>query len=152
MSQSSSEHFMGLKQFFFKSLGRWESHRTYMYPNGKCTYSTTLFNWDYDEDKGFYVVQWNNEELKSTGMMGIKLKDDFKLERSNGYFTSAPTISHIQTCSDVHLRTLTSYDGCTYDEEINFVSDDRRIRRTIGTKDDTQKVILIGTYVERKLD
>lgn len=152
MSQLSSEHFMGLKQFFFKSLGKWESHRTYMYPNGKCTYSTTLFNWSQDKETGLFVVSWKNEELKSEGTMGIELINDFKLARTNGYFTSAPTISHIQTCSDVHLRTLTSYDGATYDEEINFVSDDRRIRRTIGTKDSTQDVILIGTYVERKLD
>jgi len=152
MSQLSEEGLMSLRQFFMRSLGRWESHRTYMYPNGKCTYSQTMFNWDYNEEKGIFLVQWNNETLNSTGMMGIRIASDFILERSQGYFTDKPTQSHIQTSSRDHLRTLTSYGGGTYDEEINFVSDDRRIRRTIGTKDTTQAVILIGTYVERKLD
>jgi len=152
MSQLYSEEHMSLRQFFGRSLGKWESHRNYMYGNGNCTNSITIFDWTYNKDKGFYVVSWDNEAMKSDGSMGIRIASDFTLERSNGYFTVDPTTSSVITCSRDHLRTKTSYGGATYDEEINFANDSRRIRRTIATKDSTQQVFLIGTYVEKKLD
>jgi len=150
ISQLFNKENMSLKQFFSRSLGQWESHRNYMYANGKCTNSITIFDWQYDK-KGFYVVHWDNQTLQSTGTMHIKIVSDFKLERSNGYFTNKPTESLVQVSSKDHLRTLTSYAGCTYDEEIHYIGSDRRIRRTIGKKDKTDDVLLIGTYVERKL-
>ena len=142
---------MSLKQFFTRAVGQWESHRTYMYKNGKCTYSTTLFEWRYDAINNLYLVDWNNIVLNSTGTMSINIVSDFKLLRSNGYFTNQPTESTVMLSSKNYLKTLTSYGGCTYDEEITFINDNRRIRRTTATKDNTKDVILIGTYVERRV-
>ena len=147
------EKIMSTKNFFMQSLGEWESHRTYMYANGKVISSVTKFLWERGDDtNSLFVVGWNNEIQKSTGQMCIKIANDFTLERSIGYFSKSPTVSQILTCSKDCLHTLTTYGGATYDEKIEFVTRDLRIRRTIGYKEgEPEKVILIGTYVEKRI-
>lgn len=139
------------KQFFNRTLGRWESHRTYLYAkSGKVINSITIFEWTRDKD-GIYTVNWDNQAMKADGSMSIRIASDFVLERSRGYFTDDVTESRIQTCSRDNLRTLTCYGGKSYDEKIDFLSDDLRLRRTIATDDKTGEVFLVGNYVEKRL-
>ena len=138
------------KAFFRKTLGKWESHRTYMYKNGKTTYSVTEFDWK--EEEGGYTVNWVNEILKSSGSMHLKIANDFELHRSIGYFSKEATVSRIIAADNKTLHTITTYGGHTYDEKIEFVTDDLRIRRTIAYKEGKpDEVFLIGNYVERRL-
>lgn len=140
-----------LNDFFIKSLGTWESHRTYMYSNGKCNYSTTVFNWNYKKEEEMFLVNWENELLNSKGTMGIKVISNNLIHRTNGYFTKNPTESSVKKINEECLRTITSYGGNTYDEKIIFINKDRRIRRTIGTSNIDSTVMLIGTYVEKRI-
>ena len=151
MSTYKDENNVMAKQFFNRTLGHWESHRTYLYAkSGKVINSVTLFVWSRNED-GIYRVTWDNEVQNSIGNMNIRIASDFILERSCGYFTDDVTQSRIQTVSRDSLHTITSYGGRTYDEKIDYVSDDLRLRRTIATIDASGDVFLIGSYVERRV-
>ena len=141
------------KAFFRKTLGEWESHRTYLYAKtGKCSYSVTNFHWVADDEHDGFTVSWTNETLKSSGEMFIKIVNDFELHRSIGYFTKEATVSRVIASSKDTLHTITTCGGSTYDERIEFVTNDLRIRRTIAYKEGKpDEVFLIGNYVERKL-
>lgn len=151
MDQTISQSFNGMTTAFFKkTLGQWESHRTYMYASGKVTTSVTEFDWC--EEQGGYTVNWINETLKSSGSMHIKIPNAFELHRSIGYFSKNATVSRIIAASSTHLHTITTYGGNTYDEKIEFVTNDLRIRRTIAYKEGKRdQVFLIGNYVERRI-
>lgn len=139
------------KRFFNRTLGQWESHRTYLYAkSGKVINSITIFEWTRDDD-GVYTVTWDNQAMKAGGSMSIRIPNDFILERSRGYFTDDVTQSRIQTSSYDHLQTITSYGGKSYDERIDYLNDDLRLRRTIATDDKSGEVFLVGNYVEKRL-
>ena len=144
-----------IKSFLNKSLGMWESHRIYMYPKpGKIEYSVTYFEWT--EKDGIYAVDWNNPKLNSTGRMSLRLKTDFYLERSRGYFTDDVTTSTIKSGNNEVLHTETVYNNTLFDERIEFLGPDNRFRRTIAYKLDlegnkTSEVTLAGTYMEKRL-
>ena len=148
---------MSAKAFFNQSIGKWESHRTYLYAkSGKTTVSVTEFEWHRDrEDNSMFRVAWDNATLKSSGSMSIRVASDYILERDRGYFTQSKTESKIMSVNKDFLQTETIYDGCLYDERIEFVTKDLRVRRTIGWKLDAEgnkvSVVLIGNYIERRI-
>jgi len=146
---------MSVLAFFNRSIGVWESHRIYMYPKaGKIDYSITNFEWT--EKEGTYTVEWANAKLNSTGTMGIRIKNDFHLERSKGYFTSNVTTSEVIMSSSTVLQTHTIYNNTLFDERIEFLTNDNRFRRTIAYELDnignkTGLVTLAGTYMEKRV-
>jgi len=145
---------MSLKSFLNKSVGVWESHRIYMYPkSGKIDYSVTNFEWT--EKDGIYTVDWVNTKLASQGSMSLRIKNDFYLERSRGYFTNDVTVSEVVQFSPTLLQTHTRYNGMLFDERIEFLTSNNRFRRTIAYQLDdignkTGVVTLAGTYMEKK--
>jgi len=146
---------MSLKSFLNQSVGVWESHRIYMYPKpGRIDYSVTNFEWT--EKNGIYTIEWANAKLNSNGSMSIRIKNDFYLERSRGYFTSDVTTSEVMQSSLNLLQTHTVYNNTLFDERIEFLTNDNRFRRTIAYELDdlgnkTGLVILAGTYMENRL-
>lgn len=146
---------MSINSFLKKSVGLWESHRIYMYPKpGKIDYSVTYFEWT--EEDSYYKVKWENPKLNTSGDMNIKLKGDFYIERSKGYFTSDTTTSVIKSANGNVLHTETIYNNTLFDERIEFLGPNNRFRRTIAYKLDddgnkTEVVSLAGTYLEKRL-
>lgn len=146
---------MSIQSFLKKSLGMWESHRIYMYPKpGRIDYSVTYFEWT--EENEVYSVDWSNPKLGSTGRMNLRLKNNFYLERSRGYFTNDVTTSTIKSGDTSVLHTETVYNNTLYDERIEFLTSDNRFRRTIAYLLDsngkkTGEVSLAGTYMEKRV-
>ena len=44
-----------------------------------------------------------------------------------------------------------SYGGMDYREEIRFLGDNFRLRQTVGYKEGTDKVIIVGQYAEYRV-
>lgn len=146
---------MSLLIFLNKSIGKWESHRIYMYPkSGVIDYSITNFEWSKVND--IYTVDWVNNKLNSTGSMNIKIQNDFYIERSRGYFTNDITLSEVIVNDSNILQTHTIYNNTLFDERIEFLNNNHRFRRTIAYQLDAEKkktglTILAGTYMEKRL-
>lgn len=157
MKKYKEDSMMGLKQFFSKSLGLWESHRSYLYvtQNNKIEESITKFEWVVGDQPNEYRVFWNNSIVTRDRSMGITIVDDYTLQRDQGYFTPKPTVSQVVRSSEDILITVTEYNGMNFNERIEFVTKDYRLRRTIaryinsdGTLGD---INLIGNYLEKRL-
>jgi hypothetical protein len=143
---------MLVSKFFENTLGRWESHRTYMYPkSNKITTLTTFFEWVNPEDN-VYKVNWNSSE--GQGSMEILLSNDKEFHRNIGYFTKDCTTSIILDVSTLYLFTRTSYNNMIFKEKITFLDHAHRTRQTVGYKNDNGRegdVILSGSYQEFKV-
>lgn len=139
-----------MKQFFMKSIGKWESNRMYTYlTKGTTEVSTTILAWSKNEDD-FYVT-WKNEKLNNKGQMKVSILSDYKIERSRGMFSDKPTVSEVLTSSKDYLKTQTCYDGKTSIEEIEFLTDDVRVRRTLVTRDSDGLLLIVGNYTEYRI-
>jgi hypothetical protein len=142
---------MTLKQFFSKSVGVWKSHRSYFYKDKNFIEdSVTVFEWS-KVDINNYSVEWVNSINKRERTMSVCIKDDFRIERSNGYYSSKPTTSNVVSCSPIFLKTITEYNFTSFDERIEFITNDLRIRRTIATDLKTGEIILVGNYIEKRI-
>jgi hypothetical protein len=145
---------MLVKEFFDNTLGKWESHRTYMYPNNnKIKTVVTFFEWTNPENK-VYKVNW--ESVEGKGSMTILLSNDDFFKRDIGYFTNKNTESIILNVDSMNLSTKTSYNDMIFEETIEFLGLQHRTRRTIGYKQNTDltkgRVILSGSYQEFKIN
>lgn len=136
-----------LEKFFQRSLGTWTSHRSYFYANKKEVINS-ITNFEWSQNKEQYCVSWDNKEQNSQGSISFVLEGDSCIQRDKGYFTNNNTSSKVLYVSESKLKTLTIYNGMSFVETIEFISDDVRVRRTIATKEKTNKVFLIGNYIE----
>lgn len=142
-----------LLKFFNKSVGVWESHRTYMYPNSNRIKSVvTNFEWINPSER-VYEVNWAS--LEGEGNMVLNIISDSIIERNVGYFTAKPTISKVLTSNENCLVTETVYNNTIFVETIDFITTKHRTRRTIAYKEylDCSKgpIILSGSYQEKKV-
>lgn len=142
-----------LLKFFDKSVGVWESHRTYMYPNSsKIESIITTFEWTNPSEQ-VYEVKWAS--VKGEGNMILNIVSDSVIKRNVGYFTTKPTISKILQSNVNYLITETIYNNTIFVETIEFFTPQHRTRRTIGYKEYLNcckgPVILSGSYQEKKL-
>lgn len=144
---------MLVDKFFENTLGRWESHRTYMYPKtNKIKTLVTYFEWTNPSDN-IFKVNWNSSE--GEGSMNIILENDEFFKRDIGYFTNDNTVSYILDIHPLYLNTRTSYNNMIFEETIEFLDSNHRTRRTIGYKSkdliNKETVILSGSYQEFKI-
>jgi len=144
---------MKLTSFFNRSLGTWESHRTYLYPtSGTIKSFITTFTWT-NPFVNYYDVVWSS--INGKGSFNCTFNDDTQIQRGSGYFTSHPTTSRILSISHKVLHTLTIYNNVIFDEKIVFLNDSFRTRRTFGYKQNKDlsqgDLILSGSYQEKKL-
>ena len=97
-----------------------------------------------------WAVLWASD--RNEGEMGIILDGD-TVKRSRNYFEGEEgTITKLEKVDDDTVVFLSSYGGMDYREEIRFLNGNKfRLRQTVGYKEGTDKVIVIGQYWEELL-
>ena len=154
------------RDWFERTMGEWRSERRYTYfgPGQKVkaqTLITTFFEigWTSEPEMKIAWDSYMNRDFKNTlpeqptthGEMLLTLDGD-KLLRNKGYFTDNETHQQIERIDQDALELFTSYDGCTYREEIRLLDNDcLRLRQTVGFDDHTGELILSGQYTEVRL-
>ena len=100
-----------------------------------------------DDDE--WAVLWKSD--RNEGEMGIVLRGD-TITRSRNYFEGENCTNTKLECVDNDTVVFySSYGGMDYREEIRFINDDKfRLRQTVGYKEGTDKVIVIGQYWEER--
>ena len=135
-------------EWFRRTVGNWTSERRYIFnmETKKPTNLTTSFTIAPQTQGEFdYQVIWTGQ---TSGTMNLKLLGD-ELHRDIGYFTEEPTVSRLTMLDPDTLVMSTSYDGCTFREEIRLLKNDTvRLRQTIGYNDRTGDVTIVGQYYE----
>ena len=152
------------RPWFDQCLGNWVSHRRYLYygtretpsiQNIRTFFSTTATGTDENQ----YTISWESKILGpdgepirqgSDGVMHLTLLGD-RLSRDIGYFTTEPTCCDLEMLDDETTIFHTNYGGQTFREEIRFSTPDTRLRQTVGTHDDDQRLALVGQYFEVRL-
>lgn len=137
------------KPFMDRSVGRWVSHRRYLFGrNLKSGEYTTEFEIEL-KDGNNYSVSWSGQ---TEGTMDLVLEGD-ELKRSRTYYDAGDdsTYQKMSTIDDDAVVFRTSYDGTSYREEIRFLGDDIRLRQNVGTNIETGDVEMVGQYYERRV-
>jgi len=146
----SSEVLMNYSGWFDRCIGSWESHRRYlMGPKKAMDNLVTKFDIvKRGEDE--WAVLWESD--RNEGEMGIIL-DGNTIKRSRNYFEGeAGTVTHLEMVDDDTVVFYSSYGGMDYREEIRFLNGNKyRLRQTVGYKEGTDKVVVIGQYWEEQV-
>lgn len=140
---------MSFAPWFSRCVGKWVSHRRYlMGPQKSVDNLVTEFDIvERGEDE--WAVLWSSE--RNEGEMGIILEGD-TIKRSRNYFGNGEgTITKLERVDDDTVVFLSSYGGMDYREEIRFLDGNKyRLRQTVGYKEGTDKVLVIGQYWEER--
>jgi len=131
-----------------RSCGKWRSERRYLFQSdGKPVNLTTMMDIYEGERGNQFVIDWTG---KTTGRMEIELGGD-TLRRSRDYFGDEAHSSEVLMLTEDIIRFTTTYDGVTYQETIELLSNDQyRMRQTFGTNPDGS-FVLAGQYCEFRL-
>ena len=136
--------------WFKRCEGKWVSHRRYlMGPKKSIDNLVTEFDIvSRGEDE--WAVLWSSE--RNEGEMGIILDGDV-IKRSRNYFEGQEgTNTKLEKVDDDTVVFYSSYGGMDYREEIRFLTNDQfRLRQTVGYKEGTDKVVVVGQYWEERL-
>ena len=136
--------------WFDRCVGDWTSHRRYlMGPKKTIDNLVTDFTIVKRADDEWAVL-WKSD--RNEGEMGLIL-DGGVIHRSRNYFEggegTTTCLERIDTDTVVfHSR----YGGMDYREEIRFLHGDKyRLRQTVGVKEGTDKVVVVGQYWEERV-
>ena len=145
------------RDFLRRTAGEWTSHRRYLYTeNGVIDNSRSNLEVEILSDTGDIVrsrLAWqtsdvHTEKLISEGEM-ITETDGEVLKRDIGYMTKDETDCKIHMVDDDCVVLNTAYSGMKFREEIRLLEGDTiRLRQTVGKKDSTGRVFLVGQYYE----
>lgn len=141
---------MTYTNWFDRCVGSWESHRRYLY-GPKKTIDNLVTYFDIVKREGDeWAVLWKSD--RNEGEMGLILKGD-EIHRSRNYFDNGEgTITKLQLVDSDTVVFLSSYGGMDYREEIRFLAGDLyRLRQTVGYKQGTDKVVVVGQYWEERV-
>ena len=138
--------------WFTRCEGSWESHRRYLYGPKKTidnlvTYFDIVRRGD-DE----WAILWKSD--RNEGEMGIIVDEEEGLvRRSRNYFDNGEgTITKLERVDDDTVVFYSSYGGMDYREEIRFLTGNQhRLRQTVGYKQGTDKVVVVGQYWEEQV-
>jgi hypothetical protein len=142
---SRTDHNARRDSWFDRCAGDWRSDRRYLYfgaSEPKVVNLVTHFS--VERTEGGHRVTWTGQ---TNGVMNLTIDGD-KLRRDIGYFTDEATTSLMQVLDEDTIVFRTSYGGADYREEIRFLSDDLRLRQTVGMKGD--RLVLSGQYTETR--
>jgi len=137
-------------EWFDRCIGSWQSHRRYLYgPKKAVDNLITEFSIE-KRAKDEWVVLWESDRNK--GEMGIILDGDV-IKRSRNYFEGEEgTVTHLERVDDDTVIFYSSYGGMEYREEIRFLNEDKyRLRQTVGYKEGTDIVTVVGQYWEERV-
>ena len=142
---------MNYKDWFDRCVGSWESHRRYLMGPKKSldnliTNFETVTRSDYE-----WAVLWSSD--RNEGEMGIILDEEQGVvRRSRNYFDNGEgTVTRLERIDEDTVVFYSSYGGADYREEIRFLGDDFRLRQTVGYKEGTNKIFVVGQYAEYKV-
>jgi len=145
------------RNFLRRTAGEWVSHRRYLYTeSGVIDNSRSKLEVEILSDTGDVVrsrLAWktsdvHTEKLISEGEM-ITETDGEVLKRDIGYMTKDETECNIHMIDDDCVVLNTAYSGMKFREEIRLLDGDTiRLRQTVGKKDSTGQVFLVGQYYE----
>lgn len=138
---------MNFAPWFDRCVGSWVSHRRYlMGPNKKLDNLITNFDIVKRADDEWAVL-WNSE--RNEGEMGIVLDGNI-IKRSRNYFEGENgSMTKLECVDNDTVVFYSSYGGMDYREEIRFINEDKfRLRQTVGCKEGTDNVIVVGQYWE----
>lgn len=140
---------MDYAPWFDRCVGKWVSHRRYLM-GPKKNIDNLVTNFDIvkraDDE---WAILWSSD--RNEGEMGIVLQGD-TISRSRNYFGGeSGTITKLECVDNDTVVFHSSYGGMDYREEIRFINDDKfRLRQTVGYKEGTDNVIVIGQYWEER--
>lgn len=139
---------MSYTEWFKRCEGSWVSHRRYLYgPKKTLDNLVTEFRIEHRGEDEWAVV-WASE--RNEGEMGIILDGD-TVKRSRNYFEGQEgTVTKLERVDDDTVVFHSTYGGATYREEIRFLGDNFRLRQTVGFKEGTDKIVVIGQYAEER--
>ena len=138
-------------EWFERCEGSWTSERRYlMGPKRAIDNLTTDFRIERRADDE-WAVCWESDRNK--GEMGIILdENDQTIKRSRNYFEGAEgTVTKLERIDADTVVFYSTYGGFDYREEIRFLGDDFRLRQTVGYKEGTDKILVVGQYAEYRV-
>ena len=142
---------MNYKDWFDRCVGSWESHRRYLM-GPKKSLDNLITNFEIVElsDDEWSVI-WSSD--RNEGEMGIILDEEQGVvRRSRNYFDNGEgTVTRLERIDEDTVVFYSSYGGADYREEIRFLGDDFRLRQTVGYKEGTNKIFVVGQYAEYKV-
>ena len=141
---------MDYSAWFDRCVGSWVSHRRYLMGPKKAI-DNLVTNFDIEKRGDTeWAVLWSSD--RNQGEMGVVLDGD-TIKRSRNYFEGGEgTVTKLECIDDDTVVFLSSYGGMDYREEIRFLNGNKfRLRQTIGYKEGTDKVIVIGQYFEEQV-
>ena len=142
------------KDWFDRCEGSWRSHRRYLAgPKRSIDNLITEFTHEIRGD-GEYAVVWESD--RNTGEMGLLLDEaNGNVIRSRNYFESTKdeggTVTRLERIDEDTVVFYSSYGGADYREEIRFLDDNNRLRQTVGCKEGTDRVFIVGQYYEERI-
>ena len=142
---------MNYKDWFDRCVGSWESHRRYLM-GPKKSLDNLITNFEIvtrSDDE--WAVLWSSD--RNEGEMGIILDEEQGVvRRSRNYFDNGEgTVTRLERIDEDTVVFYSSYGGADYREEIRFLGDDFRLRQTVGYKEGTNKIFVVGQYAEYKV-
>ena len=145
---------MTFTNWFTRCEGSWESHRRYLAgPKKAIDNLVTEFRVE-PREENVWAVLWNSD--RNEGEMGLVLDNEAgTVTRSRNYFESSKdnggTVTKIELLDEDTVVFYSSYGGADYREEIRFLGDDFRLRQTVGFKEGTDRIFIVGQYAEYKV-
>lgn len=145
------------RNFLRRTAGNWTSHRRYFYPsNGKIDNSKSALEVEITADSddvtqvrlGWKTHDSHTNQLISEGEM-LTETDGSVMRRNIGYMTKDETECNVSMIDNDCVVLMTAYSGMNFREEIRLLENDSvRLRQTVGKKDSTGEVFLVGQYYE----
>lgn len=98
-----------------------------------------------------WAVVWESD--RNTGEMGIILDEEAgTISRSRNYFEGQEgTVTRLERVDTDTVVFYSSYGGADYREEIRFLGENFRLRQTVGYKQGTDKIFVVGQYAEYRV-
>lgn len=137
--------------WFDRCVGSWTSHRRYLMGSKK-TIDNLVTDFSIEKRQSDeWAILWKSD--RNEGEMGIILDESAGvIKRSRNYFEGGEgTVTKLERIDRDTVVFYSSYSGMDYREEIRFLGDDFRLRQTVGYKEGTDKIVVVGQYAEYKV-
>ena len=137
--------------WFSRCEGYWTSHRRYLM-GPKKTIDNLVTDFTIEKRAADeWAILWKSD--RNEGEMGIILDEtEGVIKRSRNYFDNGEgSVTKLERIDQDTVVFYSSYGGMDYREEIRFLGNDVRLRQTVGYKQGTDKIVVVGQYFEEKV-
>ena len=137
--------------WFERCVGSWESQRRYLY-GPKKSVDNLVTNFSIEQrNHDEWAVLWESD--RNQGEMGLILDEQEGIvRRSRNYFDNGEgTITKLERIDQDTVVFYSSYGGADYREEVRFLGNNFRLRQTVGYKEGTDQIFVVGQYAEYRV-